>query len=93
MKLICNLWFDLSNLRPKATSTFRLSFLLTILQDCNQDVVGEGELKQVLIQVAQDLKYSHLLGLAHSDITPGKIFISFRSNVHLKMATSCNIDQ
>ena len=64
-------------------STFRLSLLETILQDCNQDAMGEREFKQALIQVAQGLKYIQSFGLAHLDIKPGSIFNSFRSNEHL----------
>lgn len=47
----------------------------------SNEVMGEGELKQVLIQVAQGLKYIHSLGLAHLDIKPGNIFISFSADV------------
>lgn len=46
-----------------------------------EDVMGESELKQLLIQVAQGLKYIHSLGLVHMDIKPGNIFISYNTNL------------
>jgi len=47
----------------------------------SSEVMGEGELKQLLIQVAQGLKYIHSLGLVHMDVKPGNIFISYNTNM------------
>lgn len=47
----------------------------------SREVMGEGDLKQLLIQIAQGLKYIHSLGLVHMDIKPGNIFISYITNM------------
>ncbi|KAJ7309929.1 Mitosis inhibitor protein kinase wee1 [Desmophyllum pertusum] len=43
--------------------------------------MAEGELKQLLIQIAEGVKYIHSLGLVHMDIKPGNIFISYSTDV------------
>ncbi|XP_033104798.1 wee1-like protein kinase 1-A [Anneissia japonica] len=43
--------------------------------------VAEVELKQLLLQVTQGLKYIHSQGLVHLDIKPGNIFISRKERI------------
>lgn len=45
------------------------------------EAMAEGELKQLLIQIAEGLKYIHSLALVHMDIKPGNIFISYSSGI------------
>ncbi|XP_071941419.1 wee1-like protein kinase 1-A [Antedon mediterranea] len=44
--------------------------------------VTEVELKQLLLQVIQGLKYIHSQGLVHLDIKPGNIFISRKEKIN-----------
>ncbi|XP_067139348.1 wee1-like protein kinase 1-B [Centruroides vittatus] len=51
--------------------------LADMIEDNSQSgcTFTETELKQILLQVAEGLKYIHSLGLIHMDVKPGNIFI------------------
>lgn len=51
--------------------------LADVIEDNSQSgcTFTEKKLKQILLQVAEGLKYIHSLGLVHMDVKPGNIFI------------------